>query len=356
MKNNMTTNMPKIEKVNTIEEKEAKELEEQSHKNFAITFCDQAESGGSDLPHAGEMVQPGEGFTLSDLQRMQESFPNHPYKLIDIRTELLRGVTGQDAKSMAIRKRVAEQPSAYLLVICGGGRTILGGDTSQMFKQLLGIPWDKKTGPRKKGGTPLNKHARYNINFGQEATAPDYSIGQTTVISFSDSRISELHRVKGRLEKLTGQRLVAEGNYYYKEDSGIRYHGDTTRRRVIGLRFGAPRRIHFQHFLKSMPVGANGAVNVRDGDLYVFSEHAVGTDWKKRSGKLTLRHAAGIGHWTIKDGKNLWVVENFEQVYDSKPHNFDYVGDVIWTPPTGKVARKNYFRRKEAFEKYVSYG
>ena len=42
----------------------------------------------------------------------------------------------------------------------------------------------------------------------------------------------------------------------------------------------------------SKPVGGEGCIELNAGDLYISSEKAVGTDWKKKS-IITLRHAAG---------------------------------------------------------------
>ena len=321
-------------------------------KNFAITFCDQAESGGTGRSNAGKIVQPGKGYTLTDLQRIRSNFPDHAYSLIDISRELLKGITGDDVKSVVIRRMLATKPKAYLLIVRGAAKTMLGGDTQPVFAQLSALPWDKKKGPRKKGGAPLNKRTRYNLCFGYTAEDPDYTIGQATVMAYTDAKVSQVRVLNEYLEKFMGERLVAEGNYYYKEDSGIRYHGDTTRRKVIGVRFGATRRLHFQHFLKFMAVGANGAVEVRDGDMYAFSEHAVGTDWKS-SAKLTLRHAVGMGHWAEKDGKKFWEVEGLKPLREPKLTQFQYIGRAKWTRPTSLRAREGFDRRQEAFDAFM---
>ena len=330
-------------------------LQATPQKNFAITFCDQAESGGTGQLNAGTMSRPGDGYTLADLQRIRAAFPGHPCKIIDIRAQLLKGVTGHNHNptSKMIQKMMMIQPKAHLLIIRGGGKTMLKGDTRSIFTQLVALPWDKQKGPRKKGGIPLNKHDRYNLSFGPVATAPDYTIGQSTVVAFTNPKVSELRKIHSQLEYITSQRLVAEGNYYHKEDSGIRYHGDTTRRVVIGVRFGATRRLHFQHFLKFMAVGTNGGVDIHDGDMYAFSEHAVGTDWKS-SAKLTLRHAVGMGHWTETDGKKMWAIQKLKPVHKPKPHEFEFVGRTIWTPPRSAAANKSYIRRLNAFNKFVT--
>ncbi|NBQ70943.1 MAG: hypothetical protein EBU46_19780, partial [Nitrosomonadaceae bacterium] len=79
---------------------------------------------------------------------------------------------------------------------------------------------------------------------------------------------------------------------------GIGYHGDTERREVVAARCGAPLPIYYQWFWHSQPVGPRVEVLLGGDDLYVMSEKAVGTDWK-RSSQLTLRHSAGCDKFTV---------------------------------------------------------
>ena len=64
------------------------------------------------------------------------------------------------------------------------------------------------------------------------------------------------------------------------------------RRKVIALRMGASMTLYYQWFLRGEPVGPRLAIPLHDGDMYVMSEKAVGTDWKKKV-IYTLRHATG---------------------------------------------------------------
>lgn len=92
----------------------------------------------------------------------------------------------------------------------------------------------------------------------------------------------------------------AEGNFYQDggvKDTGVGYHGDAERRMVIAIRTGNNMMpLHYQWFFKSEPIGKNFSVDIAPGDLYVMSEKAVGTDWKKKS-ILTLRHASGAAKY-----------------------------------------------------------
>lgn len=94
------------------------------------------------------------------------------------------------------------------------------------------------------------------------------------------------------------QNLKGEGNYYYDVTKcGIGFHGDSERRKVIAIRLGASIPIHYQWFQRNLPTGNRMIFPLDDGDIYVMSEKAVGTDWKKKI-DFTLRHATGCAKFT----------------------------------------------------------
>jgi hypothetical protein len=76
--------------------------------------------------------------------------------------------------------------------------------------------------------------------------------------------------------------------------TGIGFHGDTERVIVICITIGGggdyPMR--WQWFKDGMPVGKHIDIKLNDGDVYIMSEKAVGSDWKLSS-LYTLRHSAG---------------------------------------------------------------
>lgn len=90
-----------------------------------------------------------------------------------------------------------------------------------------------------------------------------------------------------------GNDLVAEGNYYYDTSKcGIGFHGDSERKKVIGLRLGSEIPLEYQCFINSNPVGERIKLMFYGGDIYFMSEKVTGNDWKKKI-IYTLRHAAG---------------------------------------------------------------
>ncbi len=80
--------------------------------------------------------------------------------------------------------------------------------------------------------------------------------------------------------------------YYDNSKCGIGFHGDGERRKVIALRLGDSLPICYQWFKDGNPCGNRQDIIINGGDIYIMSEKAVGTDWKKKK-IWTLRHAAG---------------------------------------------------------------
>jgi|SRR5579872_1583069 len=151
-------------------------------------------------------------------------------------------------------------------------------------------------------GRVVNKLARHNLCFSEESQEPDYCSGKGRIIPYRD--VPNLHELLLQLPKIFGPKsknLVTEANYYYDiTKNGIRFHGDSERKKVIAIRLGATIPLHYQWFSNSKPIGERIKLSINHGDIYIMSEKAVGYDWKKR--KIpTLRHAAGATKYlTVK--------------------------------------------------------
>ena len=143
-------------------------------------------------------------------------------------------------------------------------------------------------------GRVCNKKARWNLCFADYDQEPDYASGKGTIVNFAHLEL--LNSLRSNLPLLFGSkanRLNAEGNYYYDlTQCYIGWHGDAERKRVIGVRLGFEMPLHIKWFLNCEPQGEKFTIMLNSGDMYVFSEKAVGTDWRRRS-IWTLRHAAG---------------------------------------------------------------
>lgn len=104
----------------------------------------------------------------------------------------------------------------------------------------------------------MNKKARYNLCFSEQAQQPNYEAGKGRIIPWKDVPILALARKQLGVFVKQGEELLAEGNYYYDVDKcGVKFHGDDERKKVIGLRLahGKCPPLHYQWFLYGKPVG-----------------------------------------------------------------------------------------------------
>ncbi|VVU95703.1 hypothetical protein CPAV1605_1458 [seawater metagenome] len=187
---------------------------------------------------------------------------------------------------------------AYVLIIRNGLNIFLNDNKASdtLYKNLKQLPVDKKILMR---GRVVNKRARWNTCFDDNDQEPDIPNGKGTVIAFK--KVDVLDKLRESLPKYFGSKaskLLAEMNYYYDlKNCGIGFHGDTERKIVICARLGASMPMHFQWFTRHKPIGERVKFKLNHGDIYIMSEKAVGTDWKKSS-IVTLRHAAGAEKYT----------------------------------------------------------
>lgn len=228
-------------------------------------------------------------------------------------------------------KNLNDEHKANVLII----RDYAKQHTKTIFQECLSDEWDSKyLDPNKyrkeiingkevkKRGKVLNKHARKNIcyvkNLNQE---PNYLEGKgrivdlttkSTLNSVVDNLIDELNTIlinSGSKSRVIIN--VVEGNHYYNlKKTGIGFHGDTERVVVICLTIGGGGNypMRWSWFINGKPSGEPIDIGLNDGDLYIMSEKAVGSDWKKRI-IYTLRHAAGcekytsMKKWSVKKSK-----------------------------------------------------
>lgn len=240
---------------------------------YTITFGDQAEN------HVG-MAKIGTlaptGFNLDDLNRARSWFTSRT-----IITEIY------DLSALVETEATVEK--AYLLVAKNGLSGLCNRD--DFFTEQAKLEKDTKAFMY---GRVVNKKARHNLCFDIQGQTPNYEQGQGRVVPFGE--VPLLNTVRLTLPLIIGEKatnLKAEGNYYYDiTKCGISYHGDFERRRVIGIRVGATLPLRYQWFYQSKPFGPTMDFQLEHGDIYIMSEKAVGTDWKKKN-TPTLRHAAG---------------------------------------------------------------
>jgi len=255
---------------------------------ITLTLGDQAENHAG-MQILGNMVDEGKGFNLEDLENIKLRL-----EAIDIECELVSlteniGIT-------------IDETSAYILIIREGADKILKSSSKftqeDMFREHLSIELDKQAWMK---GRVVNKHARWNVCFDDTAQEPDYEAKKGRIVAYDEIPVTK--KLLSKISYYFGakaENLKGEGNYYYDtRKCGIGFHGDSERRKVIGIRLGLGKSmpLHYQWFKDSKPIGKRIILELNGGDMYVMSEKAVGQDWKKR--KIpTLRHATGCSKFT----------------------------------------------------------
>ena len=116
--------------------------------------------------------------------------------------------------------------------------------------------------------------------------------------------MSLLQKIQNELPKFLGKKahnLKAEGNYYYDvKKTYIGLHGDSERRKVVAVRLGESIPLYYVWFKEGEMISNVVKIeSLQHGDLYIMSEKAVGTDWKKKK-ICTLRHGAGAEKYVLK--------------------------------------------------------
>lgn len=283
-----------MDKFLEIEKHDLKKNIIRNNEVITLTWCDAAEN------HIG-MENIGEksinGFNLKDLQFAQEKFEDKGYKC-----RLIKLNDYYEKEEIPERNKPED---AYILVVEKGVICLLNDEKDDstnnlimhnLYKELTSFEWDRKyyDSRRKK---ILNKHARANVCFSEEAQEADFENKKGTIIAFRDLKMTNL--IRDKLPEFIGINAInlkCEGNYYFnKLKCGIGFHGDAERKKVIGLRIG-DMTLKFSWFVNNKPIGRPLNLELNDGDLYIMSEKTTGNDWKRR--KVTLRHAAGCEKFT----------------------------------------------------------
>ena len=241
---------------------------------ICLTFGEQSEN------HVGMKINGGglanSGFSVKEIEEIKKN--------LKVESEFYRLDEMVDEEGL--------EPAA-ILIVRNGLQKLIGENPKKMMDEQLSFEWDKKYWDNRRGRV-LNKHARYNVCFGEQSVEANFEQKQGTIIGFD--RVPILKNLKESLGGFFGDKakeLEVEGNLYYNVSKcGIGFHGDSERKRVIACSLGASRPIHWQWYHQSKPIGRRLKFEIGSGDIYIMSEKASGFDWKRRSQK-TLRHAAG---------------------------------------------------------------
>ena len=249
------------------------------NETITLTFCESGENHVG-MEMLGNKASPGEGFNLQDLETIKSFLDEKEYS-----SELY------NLNNLIDEEKVEVDP-AHILVIREGVK-YFNIDSNELIKELTSFEWDRKYWDSRRKRV-LNKHARSNVCFGTTSREPDYENKKGRIVGFMDVPI--VNQISDGLSNLLGDKganMVCEGNRYFDlKKCGIGFHGDSERRRGVGVRVGQPMIIKWSWFHQSKHEGDPLELTLNDGDIYLMSEKSVGTDWKRRN-IYTLRHAAG---------------------------------------------------------------
>ena len=249
-------------------------------QTFTITFGDQAENHKG-MQKIGNLAS--EGFNLDDLKNAMSWFEKNGAKCkLILLNDLIKDIKAEEA---------------YILIIQNGLDFILKNKASsdEFYKEQQLLEKDKKAFMY---GRVVNKHARHNLCFSDFDQEPHYENAKGRIINFN--KLELLNHVRNKLPEILGNKaenLMAEGNYYFNDKCGIGWHGDSERKKVIGIRVGKSMPLLFNWFYKNNKIGLSYETILNHGDIYVMSEKTTGYDWK-RSNLYTLRHSAGSQKYT----------------------------------------------------------
>lgn len=256
-----------------------------SVNRYALTLGEQSEI------HVGCQIYgnglANDGFTVDELRAVAKSY-------------------GDKARVVNLTAALPEQHragnEAGILIIKGGVDAIMSikGYSKEMFDEQELVKYDEfyfDNRQKKK----LNKIARHNAVFGDVHVPHSEDYRQSTVIAYDDVPMFKAFRAK--LPEVFGEKargLESEGNHYYCAKSGIGFHGDAERRKVICASLGTGTVLHMYWRLprSSNQGSAMFQFQLEEGDVYAFSEKATGYDWRSSS-KCRLVHGAGAQKYVV---------------------------------------------------------
>jgi len=263
-----------------------KSMETKEYSTITLTFGEQAEN------HRGmQIIGDGlatEGFSCKELRVARNNFREKGFECQYIRLDKL------------VRDHVdIKLDRASILIVRNGVEALINSSSTaadDLLKEQVELKWDTKA---KMYGRVVNKHARYNLCYGNESQQANYQEGKGTVVHWNDIPLTK--QIKLNLPLFLGQKaenIHGEGNLYYdSRKCGIGYHGDTERRLVMAVRLGYTMPLYYQWFYQGTRIGPRLKMQLNHGDLYVMSDKSTGHDWKRKN-IATLRHAAGCDKYT----------------------------------------------------------
>ncbi len=248
---------------------------------YTDTFGEVGEAGvgTAQITRMGGRLPAGEGISIHELKVLQADAEGRGFSADIYDLNLLGGVE-------------SAEPAAVLVV--RNGAAWLGVDAGDAYAEHEALEFDTK---KKSRGKVKNALARHVTVFGETASDPDFEAGKGRVHAIDSVACikTAIDSIGDKLPRL--KNLVAEGNKYHDARAGIGPHGDTERRVVIAARYGRSIPLHYWWYKGFERISPAIDIHLDHGDVYMMSEKAVGTDWRRPT-IMTLRHAAGAPKYT----------------------------------------------------------
>jgi hypothetical protein len=278
------------------------------NKTFTLTFCEAAEN------HIG-MQKTG-----------IKSLKGFDYQVL-INIKNISEENGYQSELIALHENINDSDieEAWILVIRNGTKLFIGNLADSIFDEQNNLDHDKKFYNKRSRREDKvdNKIARHNLCFSDFSQEPDYPAGKGRIVNYD--HVPATKQLKTMLSIFFNEEpLQCEGNYYYDiRKTGIGYHYDLERKKVIAVRMGCSLPLYFQWFkhFKSVErknikeaIGEPIIIQLNDGDIYVMSEKAVGSSLTKNI-KYTIKHATGCSKYTTyKPPKAVKKKDNDEEI------------------------------------------
>lgn len=278
-----------------------RKVHEKERPAITLTFGDVAENNVG-MEKIGTLAS--EGFTVDDLKAAKKAIEARKQKGVSCELiDLSPGLQGT--------KFAGKDYGAYILLVRGAVPLLTAekkGSAKRLLNEQLKLDWDTKALMK---GRVVDKKARHNLCYAESGQEPDYENGKGRIIAYDD--VPLVKTLRGVLPQYFGEKaqdLMCEGNLYYDTaETGIGYHGDRERAKVIAVRLGEPIDLCYRWYHQSKWIGRQFCITLQPGDLYVMSDKSVGRDWLVKK-VPTLRHSAGCRDYTNpewKEGAPLWI-------------------------------------------------
>ena len=317
------------------------------NERFSLT-CAPGGENNMGMEIIGRMPIKGEGFTSEDIEGLAPYFEN-----------LMSGFKDDDKVNMLNLNNLSENnilselmsvDQARVLILRDWATKTMGAEgwTKEVYKELACRRWDAEyLDPNKYRteiidgkevsvrGKIMNKLARTNLCFvANREQDPSIFEGKGTIYNLKKMNI--LNKGVEKLKEQISAGLieigsktkvdinVVEGNRYYNlKNTGIGFHGDTERVVVICISIGCDNYpMCWQWFKDGMPLGKTINATLNSGDVYIMSEKAVGSDWKKKSW-YTVRHAVGADKYRSLSGWENKIPEYDSKIMEKAANNVD---------------------------------